>query len=134
GGAIILPALARDVAPEPPAPGGAAPTRVAEAFAERLAEVLPDAAGTPLRACVGRRVIPADGLPAVGPVDDAGRLWAVVTHSGVTLGPWLAERTAREMLTGHRDALLGPFSPRRLRGPVTAGGSAAHAPREPGEQ
>ncbi|MFC7812191.1 NAD(P)/FAD-dependent oxidoreductase [Streptomyces olivaceus] len=134
GGGMILQALDLDVDADPAAPGGEAPTRVAEAFAERLAEVLPDAAGTPLRACVGRRVIPDDGLPAVGPVDDAGRLWAVVTHSGVTLGPWLAERTAREMLTGHRDALLGPFSPRRLRGPVTAGGSAAHAPREPGEQ
>ena len=58
------------------------------------------------------RPVPGDGLPAVGPVS-AG-LWLAVMHSGVTLGPYVAERLAAEVLGQGADPLLAPFRPERL--------------------
>jgi glycine/D-amino acid oxidase-like deaminating enzyme len=58
------------------------------------------------------RPVPADGLPAVGPV--APGLWLAVLHSGVTLGPLVAEALADEVLGRPTAPLLAPFRPARF--------------------
>lgn len=59
------------------------------------------------------RPVPGDGLPAVGPV--MAGLWLAVLHSGVTLGPVVAELLAPEILGHAADPLLLPFRPQRFR-------------------
>ena len=66
------------------------------------------------RAIVGVRSIPGDGLPIVGYVPGVTGLYAVATHSGVTLGPWLGRIVAREVSGEIEDARLVPFRPGRL--------------------
>ena len=58
------------------------------------------------------RPVPADGLPAVGPV--AQGLWLAVLHSGVTLGPLVAETLAAEVLGAPAPPHLAPFRPARF--------------------
>ena len=58
------------------------------------------------------RPVPGDGLPAVGAV--APGLWLAVLHSGVTLGPLVAEALAGEVLGGPTASLLAPFRPARF--------------------
>lgn len=55
-----------------------------------------------------------DGVPAVGWVPGVEQLYVMVTHSGVTLGPALAEMATRE-ITGKSEPLLTPFRPSRFR-------------------
>lgn len=62
---------------------------------------------------VGYRPTPADELSAIGRCANRQGLYAVVTHSGITLAPALGLFAAAEILTGARDALLTPFSPDR---------------------
>lgn len=62
---------------------------------------------------VGHRPTPADGFAAIGRFGGRAGLYAVVTHSGVTLAPALGLFAATELLTGTRDALLSPYSPDR---------------------
>ncbi|MDN5655228.1 MAG: FAD-binding oxidoreductase [Kocuria sp.] len=84
---------------------------------------------------VGHRVIPADGMSVVGPVDGDPRsgLWTVVTHSGITLAPFLASTVAAEIVEGTQYAVLDDFRPRRFaREEPPVGGVAT--PRRPGEQ
>jgi glycine/D-amino acid oxidase-like deaminating enzyme len=59
------------------------------------------------------RPVPADGLPAVGPVGPDG-LYLVSTHSGVTLGPLLGRLAATEVTGGGAPAILEHFRPQRL--------------------
>lgn len=62
---------------------------------------------------IGHRPTPADGFPAIGrPLGRQG-LYAIVTHSGVTLAPALGRFAADEILTGARDPLLAPYHPDR---------------------
>jgi glycine/D-amino acid oxidase-like deaminating enzyme len=68
-------------------------------------------------AAVGVRPLPADGLPAVGWVRAPGGLYVVVTHSGVTLAPLLAELVTREV-HGSTEPLLAPFRPDRFLAPA----------------
>jgi glycine/D-amino acid oxidase-like deaminating enzyme len=62
---------------------------------------------------VGNRPTPADGFSAIGRPRDRPGLYTVVTHSGVTLAPALGLFAAQEIMSGRRDALLGPFHPDR---------------------
>jgi glycine/D-amino acid oxidase-like deaminating enzyme len=62
---------------------------------------------------VGHRPTPADGFPAVGRPGHRPGLYAIVTHSGITLAPALGRFAAEELLTGTRDALLAPYHPDR---------------------
>ena len=57
------------------------------------------------------RPVPGDGLPALGPVTQG--LWLAVLHSGVTLGPLVAETLAAEVLGARASPLLSPFRPAR---------------------
>jgi glycine/D-amino acid oxidase-like deaminating enzyme len=58
------------------------------------------------------RPVPGDGLPALGPVTRG--LWLAVLHSGVTLGPLVAETLAAEVLGARASPLLSPFRPARF--------------------
>ena len=60
------------------------------------------------------RPVPGDGLPCIGPVPGVEGLWMAVLHSGVTLGPLVAELLSSEMLRGEVPALAAPFRPDRL--------------------
>ncbi len=62
---------------------------------------------------IGYRPTPADGFSAIGRPRDRAGLYAIVTHSGVTLAPALGLFAAQELLTGTRDALLTNFHPDR---------------------
>ncbi len=64
-------------------------------------------------AVIGIRPIPADGFSAVGRVASVDGLYVIVTHSGVTLAPILAELAASEV-HGAVERLLEPFRPDRF--------------------
>lgn len=84
---------------------------------------------------VGHRVIPADGLTVAGPVggDPRSGLWTVVTHSGITLAPYIAETVADEICHGNLNSVLDGFRPTRFaaKNHVSSG---YDSPRAPGEQ
>jgi glycine/D-amino acid oxidase-like deaminating enzyme len=106
GGLVLqAPDLDRDADPL-----GAVPRHVVDAFKRRLSQVAPEAESAELTVRVASRVLPADGLPLVGPVDANRRVWVAVTHSGITLGPWLGERLAEEILGGESDPRLAEFA------------------------
>lgn len=62
---------------------------------------------------VGIRPMPADGYPVVGPTPGHERIYLVVSHSGLTLGPLLGEIAAAELVNGEPDARLATFRPGR---------------------
>jgi glycine/D-amino acid oxidase-like deaminating enzyme len=62
--------------------------------------------------CDAVRPMPSDGFPIVGYVEQG--LYAVVTHSGMTLGPILAALAAGEILENIRCDLLAPYRPSRF--------------------
>jgi len=81
----------------------------------RAVQVLPAIWGTePEAVRIGIRPIPADGYSAVGPVPGVGGYYLVVTHSGVTLAPFLGRTVADEIVTGRDDPRLESFRPGRL--------------------
>ena len=59
------------------------------------------------------RSFPEDGRSIVGFLDDAQKVYAVVTHSGMTLGPLFGRLTAEE-LEGAESELLSDFRPSRF--------------------
>ncbi|MVZ99648.1 FAD-dependent oxidoreductase [Actinomadura sp. LD22] len=63
---------------------------------------------TDVRRCV--RPLPTDGYPLVGP--QLPGLYTAVAHSGITLGPYLAELIDQEV-HGRPAAALGPYRPGR---------------------
>ncbi|MFC4561681.1 NAD(P)/FAD-dependent oxidoreductase [Nocardiopsis mangrovi] len=63
---------------------------------------------------IGRRAIPADGRTVAGFVGDGRWLYAIATHSGVTLAPVLAEHCAAEVVAGNTVDQLAPFRPDRF--------------------
>ena len=101
-------------------------------FSRRVARVLDRPAET-LNVHVGHRVIPGDGMTTAGPLfgEASDSTWAVVTHSGITLGPWLAEVIADEVVTQKLDARLAEFRPTRF---AEGAPTTVVAPRRPGEQ
>jgi glycine/D-amino acid oxidase-like deaminating enzyme len=80
----------------------------------RAGALLPElGAANLLRAHVGVRPIPRDGLPVVGPLDGVAGMYAVVTHSAAHLGPLLGRLLAGE-LAGTPSPLLNAFRPQRF--------------------
>lgn len=68
---------------------------------------------------IGTRVLPEDGLTIADWVDEGPTpVYALATHSGVTLAAHLAQVVAEEVLTGRRDPSLGPFGIARFAGRV----------------
>jgi glycine/D-amino acid oxidase-like deaminating enzyme len=63
---------------------------------------------------LGIRPIPGDGLTAVGPVPRVGGYYVAVTHSGVTLSPFLGVCVADELVRGIVRPELADFRPARF--------------------
>jgi glycine/D-amino acid oxidase-like deaminating enzyme len=81
---------------------------------ERARAFVPALAGARIEeARVGVRPMPADGYPVVGPLPGHERVYSLVTHSGMTLGPLLGEIAAAEVVDGQPDPRLATFRPER---------------------
>jgi glycine/D-amino acid oxidase-like deaminating enzyme len=76
---------------------------------------------------VGVRPMPEDRLPIVGAIPGIDGFYAVVSHSGVTLGPLWGRLAATELLRGEPDPRLAPFRPARFEGLLA--GQAVPSPR-----
>jgi glycine/D-amino acid oxidase-like deaminating enzyme len=63
---------------------------------------------------VAARPIPADQVSAVGPLPRTSGYYVVVTHSGVTLSPFLGAAVADEVVRGRQRPELAPFRPARF--------------------
>ena len=87
-----------------------APTDPLELVSAALRRLCETFGGLHLRAdqvALAYRPVPGDGLPAVGAV--ASGLWLAVMHSGVTLGPVVAQGLAAQVLGRSADPLLAPL-------------------------
>ncbi|GAB7044080.1 MULTISPECIES: NAD(P)/FAD-dependent oxidoreductase [Catenuloplanes] len=113
-------------------PGREPPATVTAEIAHRVAEALPHTRTRIAAVRVGHRVIPADGRTAAGPVAPGSPVWAIATHSGITLAPWLAETIAAELTGAAPEPLLARFRPTRFQ--ATTGHPPLAAPRAPGDQ
>jgi D-hydroxyproline dehydrogenase subunit beta len=83
-------------------------------LAKRAVEVLPGLAGTRIEVHrLGSRAITSDGLPAIGPLPEAGSTYLAVTHSGITLAPLIGRLVADELL-GEPVGELSPYRPARF--------------------
>ncbi|MDF2809595.1 MAG: hypothetical protein K0S56_626 [Microvirga sp.] len=60
------------------------------------------------------RPVPRDSYSAVGPVPDLSGYYVVVTHSGVTLGPFLGQAVTDEIVHGTKRPELSEFRPSRF--------------------
>jgi glycine/D-amino acid oxidase-like deaminating enzyme len=58
---------------------------------------------------VGRKPIPGDGEPVLGPLPGVRGLHVAFTHSGATLGLIAGELLAGEVVSGEASSLLAPF-------------------------
>ncbi|MDN5686209.1 MAG: FAD-binding oxidoreductase [Brachybacterium sp.] len=106
-----------------------------EEYRLRLVELLGREDVEITRVRVGHRVIPADSMTVAGPVDGnpKSRVWTIVTHSGITLAPFLAETVAAEIVEEREDPALETFRPQRF-AETESESAAPSAPRLPGEQ
>ena len=87
----------------------------AEEILARATEILPALTGSAIESFkVGIRALTQDGLPAIGPVSGLEGFYVVVTHSGVTMGPFIGQIVAREILTGEMDERIANFRPDRF--------------------
>ena len=83
----------------------------------RATALLPGLEGVaPETARIGVRAMPADGRSIVGPQGGVSGYYLVVTHSGVTMAPFLGTVAADELLLGRPDSRLAPFRPDRFGG------------------
>jgi glycine/D-amino acid oxidase-like deaminating enzyme len=115
GGRLVFQAHDLDEGADPGAPP---PAGVVEEMQRRLGGVL-RTGGRPVRAegaVVGRRALPVDGVTIAGYVDPRRAVYAVATHSGVTLGPLLGRLVAGELLDDRRSPMLAAFGPERFAG------------------
>lgn len=113
-GRLIVQGLDLDVDADPAAPPPTDGHHARELW-RRLEHVLAGTEGARLESLrVGQRAIPADGLTVAGPLGGSGRVHAIATHSGITLGPLLGRLVAREVITGTPEEILTGFRPQRL--------------------
>jgi len=91
------------------------PADLAADLVRRAAALLPGLAGLNAESArLGIRAMPADGHSVVGPQGGVSGYYVVVTHSGVTLAPFLGAVAAEEILRGGTDARLASFRPDRF--------------------
>jgi glycine/D-amino acid oxidase-like deaminating enzyme len=95
-----------------PATPTLAPSGEAMHRAARLISGLKSVSAEAVR--ITARPIPKDGLSAVGPVPRLANYYLVVTHSGVTLSPYLAQAAADEIVRGKIRTELNDFRPGRF--------------------
>ncbi|MDE0156105.1 MAG: FAD-dependent oxidoreductase [Gammaproteobacteria bacterium] len=63
---------------------------------------------------LGKRAIPEDGLPLIGPIGNTSGIYLVFTHSGVTLAPLVGRLLMEEILSGKTNKLISHWNPGRL--------------------
>jgi glycine/D-amino acid oxidase-like deaminating enzyme len=91
------------------------PANLAADLVRRAARWLPGLAGLDAEtARIGIRAMPADGHSIVGPQGGVAGYYVAVTHSGVTLAPFLGRVIAEELLRGRPDPRLASFRPDRF--------------------
>lgn len=116
-GALLLGAEDTDAAVgegEDPAAIEAATDRLLQRAQAWLPLLQPDALRPLCRWRIGRRALPADGHSIVGPLAAVDGLYVAVTHSGVTLAPWIGDLLAEEMKSGRPAPELADFRPARF--------------------
>ncbi|MEZ0168187.1 NAD(P)/FAD-dependent oxidoreductase [Microvirga sp. TS319] len=87
----------------------------ADALIQEASHVIPALTSTKASEVkLGIRAVPADGLPAIGPIPGIDGYYVSVMHSGITLAPVIGSMVAAELLDGHREAALAPFRPDRI--------------------
>lgn len=92
-----------------------APSDLAAELVRRASELLPGLAGAGVESArLGIRSMPADGRTVIGPQGGISGYYAIVTHSGVTLAPFLAVAAAEEILRRRSDPRLASFRPDRF--------------------
>ncbi|RAG82243.1 hypothetical protein DN069_28420 [Streptacidiphilus pinicola] len=85
---------------------------------ERARKTFPVLDGVPVeRVRVGVRPMPADGRTVAGFTDAVPGLYTVVTHSGVTLAPYLARLVVDELMGDQTRSELADFRPGRFAHP-----------------
>lgn len=72
------------------------------------------ALSTPPTPRICMRPMPSDGLPIVGALPGVRGVYVAVTHSGITLGPLLAQLLADQIVNGRVPDLLKPYTPARF--------------------
>jgi glycine/D-amino acid oxidase-like deaminating enzyme len=116
GGRLVVQGLDLDAHADPaerPDPDG----EHARTLLARLADLIEGTRGARLESLrVGQRSLPADGHPVCGFLGDSSRVYVMVTHSGITLGPLLGKLAAREVVDGRPSELLADFRPQRWEG------------------
>lgn len=91
------------------------PQSVVDGLLAEAVTVLAGHPDLPLEAVgAGRKPIPADGEPVLGPVPGIAGLHVAFTHSGATLGLIAGELLADQIVTGETHPLLAPFGPGRF--------------------
>jgi glycine/D-amino acid oxidase-like deaminating enzyme len=60
------------------------------------------------------RPIPGDHLSAIGPMPRISGYYIAITHSGVTMSPFLGAAVADEIVRGQQRAELAHFRPARF--------------------
>ncbi|MDT2079138.1 MAG: hypothetical protein RMX54_12765, partial [Planktomarina sp.] len=63
---------------------------------------------------IGIRPVPLDGMPVIGAVPGLMGAYTAIMHSGVTLGPFVGQLLASEILEGYASPLLKLFRPVRF--------------------
>ncbi|GAA2344509.1 FAD-binding oxidoreductase [Saccharopolyspora halophila] len=116
GGRLVVQGLDLDADADPADPPSVGGEHAAE-LCRRLGDLLAGAADARLESLrVGQRSVPADGLTVAGFLDQGSRIYALCTHSGITLAPLLGRLAAQEVVTGSPAEQLHGFRPQRLVG------------------
>ncbi|WP_405467010.1 FAD-binding oxidoreductase [Streptomyces jietaisiensis] len=116
GGHTVLQALDLNAEVDPARPP-APDAEVARILAGRFSALLDGSErGPEIDLRVGFRSLPADGRTVAGYASADSRVYCLVSHSGITLGPLLGRLVAAEVTTGEEQELLGPFRPTRFAG------------------
>ena len=89
-------------------------TQAVRLLLTRLSRLVPDFEGPDLlnrcQVDIGVRAVPVDGRSIAGPALSAEGLYIIVTHSGITLAPVLADLVADCIETGNVPEQLVPYS------------------------
>lgn len=95
----------------------ARPDLLADAAAARLRDALQGVDISWQQVAIAARPVPQDGLPVVGACGPEG-LHTAVMHSGLTLGPVVAEILAAQVMdvapSNAQTALIAPYTPQRF--------------------
>jgi glycine/D-amino acid oxidase-like deaminating enzyme len=87
----------------------------AQDLLRRAKATIPAMAGVEVEAVrIAIRPIPQDGYSALGPVPGLDDYYLAVTHSGVTLAPFIGVAVADEIVHGRQPAELADFRPSRF--------------------